>query len=68
MLGDFCLGDEIARVNEAEAKDLAAVLVGVMSAEGGEGVDLMARLAANGVHQLFAAVEGGSFDAALSRP
>ena len=68
VLSYLSLGDKVARVNQIEAVHLAHILVGVMAADGYEGVVLVAGFTAHGVDELLAVVQAAAFGGAFAGP
>ena len=68
MLSDLRLSNEVSGIHEIEAEDLAAVLVGLMLTEGGEGVVLMRALAAHGIYRLLAVMQAAALGGAFPCP
>ena len=68
VLSDLSSRCEIPGIHEIEAEDLAAVLIGLMLTEGGEGIILMRALAANGIDRLFPVMQTAALDGTFSCP
>ena len=68
VLCDFCLSEEVARINEVETEDLSHILVCIMCAQCNEWVVLVGGFAAAGIYALLAVVEGCAFNMALPCP